>query len=97
MENKTRFPQIRSFIKSFTSFFIQDDPYSKISSDEFVKIATVQDAVEKLYELYSPYDLKRCEEIAVLIHTLREAHSFNPLTPINTLPASKKYLISKYL
>jgi hypothetical protein len=88
---------LKSILKSFTSFFIQDDPYSKITSDEFVKIATVQDAVEKLYELYSPYDLKRCEEISDLLHTLREAHSFNPLTPIKTLPASKKHLISKYL
>jgi len=97
MENRTSFLQIRNFFKAFTSFFIQEDPYSKISSDEFVKIATVQDAVEKLYELSSPYDLKRCEEITDLLHTLRQAHSFNPLTPINTLPASKKHLISKYL
>ena len=88
---------LKSFLKSFTSFFIQEDPYSKILSDEFVKIATVQDAVVKLYELYSPYDLKRSEEITDLLHTLREAHSFNPLTPINSLPASKKHLISKYL
>ena len=88
---------LKSFLKSFISFFIQEDPYSKISSDEFIKIATVQDAVEKLYELYSPYDLKRCEEITELLHTLREAHSFNPLTPSSTLPASKKNLIQKYL
>lgn len=87
----------KSLLKSFVSFFIQEDPYSKISSDEFVKIATVQDAVEKIYELYSPYDLKRCEEITDLLHTLREAHSLNPIMPINTLPASKKHLISKYL
>jgi hypothetical protein len=87
----------KSFLKSFTSFFIQEDPYAKITSDEFVKIASVQDAVEKLYELYSPYDLKRCEEITDLLHTLREAHSFNPLTPIKTLPVSKKHLIHKYL
>ena len=88
---------LKSFLKSFTSFFIQEDPYSKISSDEFVKVATVQDAVEKLYELYSPYDLKRCEEITDLLRTLREAHSFNPLTPNNTFPTSKKHLLSKYL
>lgn len=87
----------KSLLKSFISFFIQEDPYSKMSSDEFVKIATVQDAVEKLYELYSPYDLKRCEEISDLLHTLREGYALNPLTPINTLPASKKHLISKYL
>lgn len=88
---------LKSLFKSITSFFIQEDPYSKIRSDEFVKIATVQDAVEKLYELYSPYDLKRCEEITDLLRTLREAHSFNPLKPINTLPAPKKQLVSKYL
>jgi hypothetical protein len=88
---------LKSFLKSFTSFFIQEDPYSKIRSDEFLKIATIQDAVEKLYELYSPHDLKRCEEITDLLLTLREAISFNPLTPINSLPASKKHLISKYL
>jgi hypothetical protein len=88
---------LKSFFKSFTSFFIQEDPYSKIRSDEFLKIATIQDAVEKLYELYSPHDLKRCEEMTDLLHTLREANSFNPLTPISTLPASKKHLISKYL
>jgi hypothetical protein len=87
----------QSFLKSFTSFFIQEDPYSKSRSDEFVKIATVQDAIEKLYELFSPYDLKRCEEITDLLHTLREAHSLNPLMPVNTLPASKKHLFSKYL
>lgn len=87
----------KSFFKSITSFFIQEDPYSKIRSDEFVKIATVQDAIEKLYELYSPYDLKRCEEITDLISTLREAHSLNPLTPISTLPTSQKHFIRKYL
>ncbi|MDO9256958.1 MAG: hypothetical protein Q7U54_15665 [Bacteroidales bacterium] len=87
----------KSLFKSFTSFFIQEDPYAKIRSDEFIKIATIQDAVEKLYEIYSPLDLKRCEEITDLLRTIREAHTFNPLTPINTLPASKKHLISKYL
>jgi hypothetical protein len=87
----------KSLLKSFTSFFIQEDPYAKIRSDEFIKIATIQDAVEKLYEIYSPLDLKRCEEITDLLRTLREANTFNPLTPINTLQASKKHLISKYL
>ena len=87
----------KSFIKSITSFFIQEDPYSQIRSDEFLRIATVQDAVEKLYELYSPHDLRRCEEIADLLRNLREALSFNPLTPLKTLPTSKKHLITKYL
>lgn len=87
----------KSLLKSFISFFIQEDPYAKIRSDEFIKIATIQDAVEKLYEIYSPLDLRRCEEITDLLHTLREAHSLNPLMPVNTLPASKKHLFSKYL
>jgi len=87
----------KSIFRSITSFFTLKDTSSDPHPDYIEKIETVQDAFEKLRALYSSHDLKRCEEITDLLRTLREAHTFNPLTPINTLPASKKHLISKYL
>jgi hypothetical protein len=84
-------------LKSLITFFTIKNSVPDPDPDQFQKIETIQDALAKLRALYSSHDLKRCEEITDLIHTLKDAHSFNPLTPISFLPASKKHLISKYL
>ncbi|MEI8046515.1 MAG: hypothetical protein WCI92_03980 [Bacteroidota bacterium] len=86
-----------SLLQSLISFFTLKDAPTPEHPDHFDKIETVQDALEKLKDLYSPHDLTRCDEISDLRRTLKDAHSFNPLTPLKTLPTSKKHLIRKYL
>ncbi len=88
---------IIALLQSIRSFFTKKDPSTNEHPDTFEKIETIQDALAKLRALYSSHDLKRCEEIADLNNTLKEAQSFNPLTPIHYLPISKKHLIRKYL
>ena len=74
-----------------------DDPYQDEDPVRIEKIVTVQDAFEKLINSYPPSDLQRCREITDLLRTLQDVHSFNPLTPVKTLPAGKQYLLNKYL
>ena len=85
---------LHSILKSILIFSKSKDMSKKVHLDQMV---TIQDAYEKLRYLYTFHDLKRCEEISDLLKTLKGLHSKNPLTPINTLPSSKKYLFKKYL
>ncbi len=87
----------KSLLQSLISFFTLKDPSTDQQPVQPEKIQTIQDALEKLHEQYSPHDLKRCEELSDLQRTLKDAQSFNPLTPTSTLPTSKKNLIRKYL
>jgi hypothetical protein len=87
----------KSIFQSIKAFFITEDPYQNEDTILPEKIATVQDAYVKLINLYSPKDLQRCKEISDILRTLQDAQSFNPLTPVKTLPAGKQYLLDKYL
>jgi len=91
------FTMASNFFKSIIAFFIMDDPYQDEDPVRIEKIVTVQDALEKLINNYSPSDLQRCREISDLLRTLQDSQSFNPLTPVKTLPAGKQYLLNKYL